>query len=70
MTEKTIKNIGFQIKSKRKENRISQKDFANELGISNFYLCKIEKGKLCNYSIDLLIKICQKLNIVELSFTN
>lgn len=67
MTENIIKNIGLQIKQKRKSECISQKEFAKELGISNFFLCKIENGKLTNFSVELLIKILHKLNMVEIS---
>jgi transcriptional regulator with XRE-family HTH domain len=36
--------IGEYIKVKRKENRLSQKDLANELSIGQSYLSQIESG--------------------------
>jgi transcriptional regulator with XRE-family HTH domain len=63
MVTNRITEIGKIIKNKRITEKISQKDFAKELGISYSYLCRIENGKLDNYTIDVLIKICEKLNI-------
>lgn len=58
-----IELIGKSIKNARKIKKINQQDFAEKLGISSEYLCKIENGKLTNYSIDIFIKICEKLDL-------
>jgi transcriptional regulator with XRE-family HTH domain len=51
------------LKQETSNNKIEQQKLASELGISKEYLCKIENGKLTNYSVDILIKICDRLNI-------
>jgi hypothetical protein len=63
MVTSSITSIGKTIKDARRSNKIEQQKLASELGISKAYLCKIENGKLTNYSIDILIKICDRLNI-------
>lgn len=63
METSNIISIGKAIKEARKSNKIEQKEFASELGITSAYLCKIENGKLSNFSVDILIKICEKLNV-------
>ena len=63
METSNIISIGKAIKDARKSNKIEQKEFARELGITSAYLCKIENGKLSNFSVDILIKICEKLNV-------
>ena len=66
MVTSSITSIGKAIKDARKKHKIEQQKLASELGISNEYLCKIENGKLTNYSFDILIKICEKLDITIL----
>jgi transcriptional regulator with XRE-family HTH domain len=63
MVTSSITSIGKTIKDARRSNKIEQQKLASELGISKEYLCKIENGKLTNYSVDILIKICDRLNI-------
>jgi len=63
MVTSSITSIGKAIKDARKKHKIEQQKLASELGISNEYLCKIENGKLTNYSVDILIKICERLDI-------
>ena len=63
METSNIISIGKAIKDARKSNKIEQQELARELGITTQYLCKIENGKLSNFSVDILIKICEKLNI-------
>ena len=63
MVTSSITSIGKTIKDARRSNKIEQQKLASELGISKEYLCKIENGKLTNYSVDILIKICDILNI-------
>ena len=63
MVTSSITSIGKAIKYARKKHKIEQQKLASELGISNEYLCKIENGKLTNYSVDILIKICERLDI-------
>jgi len=70
METNKIIEIGQIFKNKRISQKITQKDFAKELGISYYYLCRIENGKLNNYSIDVFIKICEKLNLNILTLSN
>lgn len=63
METSSIISIGKTIKDARRRSKIEQQKLASELGISKEYLCKIENGKLTNYSVDILIKICDRLNI-------
>jgi transcriptional regulator with XRE-family HTH domain len=63
MLTSNIKSIGLAIKIARRIKGIEQQKFASELGISKEYLCKIENGKLTNYSVEILIKICEKLEM-------
>lgn len=66
MVTSSITSIGKAIKDARNKHKIEQQKLASELGISNEYLCKIENGKLTNYSVDILIKICKRLDITIL----
>lgn len=58
------KIIGYRIKQLRIENKLSQNEFAELVGISISYLSKIE-AENCNksFSLDLLFEICDKFNI-------
>ncbi|MBE5762928.1 MAG: helix-turn-helix domain-containing protein [Clostridiales bacterium] len=54
--------IGKIIKSKRLQKNLRMDDVAREVGITRVTLCSIENGK-GNYSIDVLFKILNYLNI-------
>ena len=54
--------IGIEIKNKREHNKLTQKQLANEIGINHSVISRIESGKWL--SIEMLEKICNKLNIV------
>ncbi len=54
--------IGKIIKSKRLQKNLRMDDIAREVGITRATLCSIENGK-GNYSIDVLLKILNYLNI-------
>lgn len=58
------KEIGLKIKKLREEQKLSQNEFAELIGVSVSYLSKIE-AENCNksFSLDLLFEICDKLNI-------
>jgi|APGre2960657468_1045069.scaffolds.fasta_scaffold67606_3 transcriptional regulator with XRE-family HTH domain len=66
MVTSSMTSIGIAIKDARKKHKIEQQKLASELGISNEYLCRIENGKLTNYSVDILIRICERLDITIL----
>ena len=54
--------IGKIIKSKRLQKNLRMDDVAREVGITRATLCSIKNGK-GNYSIDVLLKILNYLNI-------
>lgn len=55
-------NVGEKIRYFRKEKHFSQKKLAQQAGISNTYLCDVEKGR-SNCSLETLIKLAGALNI-------
>lgn len=57
--------IGNNIRKHRIRAKITQKELADKIGVSHFWVCKLEKGKR-NTTITLLIAISDELNI-ELS---
>jgi len=40
-----VVNIGRNIKRLRKEKKISQKQLAEKLNVTHFWICKLESGK-------------------------
>lgn len=55
-------NIGEFLRKKRKEKKLTLKQLANEIGLSQTYLSQIELGDR-NVSADILEKISQKLGV-------
>ncbi len=55
-------NIGKRIQTTRMENKISQKEMADFLGISMNYISRLENGKT-KIELKTFIKICDFLNI-------
>lgn len=55
-------NIGKRIQATRIENKISQKEMAEFLGISLNYISKLENGKT-KIELKTFLKICDFLNI-------
>ena len=55
-------NIGKRIQATRIENKISQKQMAEYLGISINYISHLENGKV-NIELQNFVKICDFLNI-------
>lgn len=58
--EHNLKQMGNRIFIRRKELKITQKDFANRLNISNNHLSNIERGKSAP-SFLLFLDICSEL---------
>ncbi|MHC0444060.1 helix-turn-helix domain-containing protein [Flavobacterium sp. 3-218] len=54
--------VGFKIKKLREENNLSQSLLADQLGISQSELSKIENGRTKKIDIYLMIKICKCFN--------
>ncbi|QSW90952.1 MULTISPECIES: helix-turn-helix domain-containing protein [Flavobacterium] len=54
--------VGFKIKKLREENNLSQSLLADQLGISQSELSKIENGRAKKIDIYLMIEICKYFN--------
>ena len=57
-----MSTIGEKLHSLRKQNGLTSRQLGVELGVSNSYIIRIEKGKR-RPSMDLSIKIAQFFNI-------
>ena len=57
----------LNIKEKREELGISQKELAEKIGISQRFLCDIEQGR-SKPSIDTAVKLADALDISDIKF--
>lgn len=57
----------MNIKERREELDLSQKELAEKAGISQSFLCDIEQGR-SKPSIDTALKIAEVLNIRDVKF--
>lgn len=57
----------MNIKEKREELGITQKELAEKAKISQSFLCDIEQGR-CKPSIDTAIRIAQVLDVADIKF--
>ena len=55
--------IGENIKRYRLKANITQKELAQKIGVTHFWICKLENGKQSNTTINLLIAISEELNV-------
>jgi len=53
----------MRIKEVRESIGITQRQLAADVGITAAYLCDLEKGKRCNPSLGLLVRIAEALNV-------
>ena len=60
--EEFLQKIGKQIQSLRKQQKLSQKDFAEKAHLDRSYLARIESGK-CNLTLLSLKQIAEALHI-------
>ena len=58
-----LTNIGENIKKHRLNAKITQKELAKKIGVTHFWICKLEKGKQNNTTLNLLIAISEELKI-------
>jgi len=58
-----LTNIGQNIKKHRLKAKITQKQLADKVGVTHFWICKLEKGKQNNTTLNLLIAISEELKI-------
>lgn len=56
-------NIGENIKRNRLKANITQKELADKIGVTHFWICKLERGKQNNTTINLLIAISHELKV-------
>ena len=61
--ENNLITIGENIKRYRLKANITQKELAQKIGVTHFWICKLENGKQNNTTINLLIAISEELNI-------
>jgi transcriptional regulator with XRE-family HTH domain len=61
--------IGENIKRYRLKAKITQKELAEKIGVTHYWVCKLERGKQNNTTINLLIAISEELktNLTELT---
>ena len=57
----------MNIKEKREQLGLSQKELADKVGISQSFLCDIEQGR-CKPSIDTAVKLATALGISDIKF--
>ena len=57
----------MNIRERREQLGISQKDLAEKAGISQSFLCDIEQGR-CKPSIDTAVKLAQVLDVSDIAF--
>lgn len=65
MVEKGVDIVN--IKARREELGISQKELAGRAKISQSFLCDIEQGR-CKPSIDTAVKLAEVLEITDIKF--
>lgn len=65
MIEKGVDTVN--IKARREELGISQKELAERAKISQSFLCDIEQGR-CKPSIDTAVKLAEVLEITDIKF--
>ncbi len=57
----TMLQVGERIKSLRIQNKLTQKELANKVGVTHEWICKIERGKAKNITMSLLNSIVDNL---------
>lgn len=63
MKNETTIIIGKNIKKHRLMAQITQKELASKIGVTHFWICKLERGKNNNTTLNLLIAISEELKI-------
>ena len=57
----------MNIRERREQLGIRQKELAEKAGISQSFLCDIEQGR-CKPSIDTAVKLAQVLDVSDIAF--
>ena len=58
-----LTTIGENIKRYRLIANITQKELAEKIGVTHFWICRLERGKQNNTTINLLIAISHELKV-------
>lgn len=61
MMEINYKNIGMRIGLRRRELKITQKEIAEKIGVTDKYISNIETGKR-NINLEMLSRMCEILS--------
>jgi len=59
--------IGWMIKTRRKQNKMTQQQLADLLGVDRQYVWRLENGKI-NMTMDYLDNVIDKLNCTQADF--
>ena len=62
ITAKLLSKISISITQKRLELEMNQKEFADFMGVTQGMVSRWENGN-CNFTIETLVQICEKLNL-------
>jgi len=57
------KNLGLEVRKKRLQLRLTQKELGDKLSITHEWVNKIERGKANKISLDLVFNIIEKLEL-------
>jgi transcriptional regulator with XRE-family HTH domain len=57
------KNLGLEVRKKRLQLRLTQKELGKKLSITHEWVNKIERGKANKISLDLVFNIIEKLEL-------
>jgi transcriptional regulator with XRE-family HTH domain len=63
MKKNDLITIGENIKKFRLLANITQKELAEKIGVTHYWVCKLERGKQSNTTINLLISISEEFKI-------
>lgn len=58
--------FGQIVKERRLSKKLTQKELAEEVGVSHEWICKIEKGKVKTISLALIYAIKEYLELKEI----
>jgi transcriptional regulator with XRE-family HTH domain len=58
-----VVKFGFQVRDRRKQEKLSQGDLAQQVEISRTYLSQIERGEATNLSWNVRQRLCEVLGI-------
>ncbi len=57
------RELGFLVLRYRRDNGLTQQEFADKVNLSRNYVCMIERGKALHLSIEVLAKVAGGLGV-------